>query len=181
MCVSLFTINRTGTHPYYLAKPIMSYQIQIFKIQNYKNEPINNYIDSGSLTKLCNNDIPIDPNAYLKLIETSSYQFSLTLSELVVNSKIRNTKPPRPLNCWIIYSRNKCNELKKFKEYKNTTMIEMKRIVSLMWKKERQEVKSLFIHLEKYAKILHKNIYGENYKYKPKRLINKKSVKVTSI
>jgi hypothetical protein len=169
----------------------MSSYKNVIHLLNYKNEPIKNNLNKDILNKLCNNEIPLNPVEYKKLIETSTYKFSLPITELVNNStkpytpynkrvnKIYNqtkapTNPPRPPNKWIIYSKNKSTELRKIEKYKHIKAKEMQKITSQLWKNETEEVKSLFGHMEKYAKLLHREKYGEDYVYKPQKTTQKK-------
>ncbi|CAI2172638.1 1179_t:CDS:2 [Funneliformis geosporum] len=112
----------------------------------------------------------------------SSYPFNIDVETLLTNSNEtrrakRNIKkgiigePPRPQNSWIIYGRDK----RANPEFVGKKQKVISYEISKLWKKESEEVKGLFEALARMSLKRHKEIYGENYQYKPKSKNNKKA------
>src|SRR5438045_1418857 len=67
------------------------------------------------------------------------------------------------------YNKKKSTEQRKIEKYRHIKAKEMEKITSQLWKKESEEIRNLFGHMEKYAKLLHREKYGEDYLYKPQK------------
>ncbi len=107
-----------------------------------------------------------------------NYPFFLSVEELIMNSKrakkyMKTGDPPRPLNSFMIYRKNK-NEKPEFKK-KDPGFISTE--ITKMWKKEPKEIKELFEALARMAEKKHIEIYGKDYKYRPKKSQKKQKTK----
>lgn len=86
--------------------------------------------------------------------------------------------PPRPANAWILYRSTKVKELKE-RQLRDTSssssathgggvQAEVSKIISDMWKSEKEEVKQSFMKMAEERKKSHLEMFP-NYKYRPKR------------
>lgn len=89
-------------------------------------------------------------------------------------------QPPRPLNAWIIYRREKFASLTADKKIggdgKPKPQAEISKIISEEWRNENADVRQHFEHLANLAKAEHQKIYPE-YQFRPQKRVDKEREK----
>ncbi|GBC04460.1 hypothetical protein RclHR1_00570016 [Rhizophagus clarus] len=126
----------------------------------------------------------IDLETDIKTYNAAQHHLTLEISTLINSSqtsrravrlkKEGKQKAPRPQNAWILYRKDTNARFQQTKEYEGKKSSEISKIISKMWKNEREEVKNKFYVLAKWAGQLHET-ENINYKYSPKKSIEKSS------
>lgn len=86
------------------------------------------------------------------------------------NGTIKVKTPPRPQNRFILYRRFESRSPKFKKRRKEDRKVKLtSKEIAILWKNETEEVKKVFCALERMVKIKHREVYGDDYKYKKKK------------
>jgi hypothetical protein len=121
----------------------------------------------------------IDYETDYRIFNAAQHQLTLDIETLINSSQTSRRaarlrregrqEAPRPQNAWILYRKDTNARFRLTGEHEGKRSSEISKIISEMWKNEREEVKKKFFVLAKWAGQVHETA-NIDYRYSPRRL-----------